>query len=216
MITKTSNDVIYGVLQIVATNRPGLVAETSAYVHKHGGNIVTGQGFKLGKQLFAATMVVSAQPENYVKLEAGLSALEALKLQPRLIRIPEIVAETVDSALRYELTLYAYDAEGIVSKVTEILTADGLDIVQLSAVTYPAPFEGQALFMVEMIVEAPQHLAAKRAWANLEALAPFHSWDLYWKPILKTGLKINPVAAYPPSKLGFKIEIPEEDKASRQ
>jgi glycine cleavage system regulatory protein len=206
MAALTTADTVYGLLQIAGPNRPGMVAETSAYVLKHGGNIMTCHAVRFGRQLFAANVLLSASPDAFAKIEQHLAEIE--QHEPRLLRTKGLSTEEKDAVLLYELTVYAYDREGIVAKVAELMAADGLDVVQLSGVTYPAPFDGQQLFMIEMLVEAPNHMAAKRAHANVEALAPHHGWDVYWKPVLKTGVKINPLAAYPPSKMGGEVEVP--------
>jgi glycine cleavage system regulatory protein len=207
MATRESTDVVTGLLQIAGPNQTGMFAQTSTYVHKHGGNIITCHAVRFGRQLFSGTMLISAPPDAFAKLEAELSALKAW--EPRLLRTRAISNEERVSALMFEATIYAYDKEGVAAEITGIMAAEALDVVQLSAVTYPAPFDGQSLFMIEMILEAPDHLSAKRAYANLEALAPSRGWDIYWKPLLKTGLSINPLAAYPPSRMGLEVELPK-------
>jgi glycine cleavage system regulatory protein len=204
--TQEKNNVVYGLLQIAGPNRPGMVAETCKYVLGHTGNVITCHATRFGRQVFVADIMISAPAENFARIEAGLSAISAHN--PRLLRTSFETLETYEPVLLYELTVYAYDKEGIVAEVAALMAGDGLDIVQLSCVSYPAPFGGQPLFMIEMLAEAPSHVAAKQAYANVESLAAFHSWDVYWKPVLKTGVKINPLAVYPPSKLALEPETP--------
>jgi glycine cleavage system regulatory protein len=185
-----------------------MIAETTKFVLQHQGNIITCHATRFGRQVFAANLIISASPENFSRIEAGLPAIKLN--HPRLLRTRPFLAEAHEAMLLYELTVYAFDKEGIIAEVAEVLVGEGLDIVQLASVSYPAPFDGQPLFMVEMVVEAPNHLLAKRASASIESLAPFHSWDVYWKPMLKTGVKINPLAVFPPSKLSIEVEDSED------
>jgi hypothetical protein len=70
--------------------------------------------------------------------------------------------------------------------------------------------------MIEMVVEAPDHMAAKRARTNLDALAPAQGWDVYWKPFSSAGTTINPLAAYPPSKMGGNVQLPAGEPPSKR
>jgi glycine cleavage system regulatory protein len=204
METTDKSGLVHGLMQIAGPNRPGMVSETSKYILQHHGNIITSHATRLGSQLFTANILLSATPENYARIEAGLSAIK--DHNPRLLRMPGPSNESRDAQLVYECSVYAFDKEGIVAEVAEILAGEGMDIIQLSCASYPAPFGGQPMFMIEMLTEAPNHIAAKKAGASLESLAPSRSWDVYWKPAVKTGLKINPLAAFPPSKMASAVE----------
>ena len=190
---------VFALLQLASPNRPGIVAEATRFVAKHQANIVTQHGVRFGRQMFASTMLVSAAPEALAKLEADLGAIK--DLHPQLLRTRALTAEDAEGALLYEATLYAFDKEGLVAEAAELVSAEHLDIVQLSCVSYPAPFDGQQLFMIEMVLEAPNHVAAKKAHAALEGLAPVRGWDVYWKPILRTAARMNPVGVFPPSRM---------------
>jgi len=182
-----------------------MVSEVSAFVFKRGGNIITCHGVRFGRQLFAANLLISAPPDNFAAIEKDISEIAAH--HPRLLRTRGLSTEERETVLLYELSVYSFDREGLVSKVAEVLADDGLDIVQLSSITYPAPFDGQQMFMIELVIESPNHLAAKRAAAMLDSLAAHEGWDLYWKPILKPGVRINPLATFPPSSMASEVEV---------
>jgi glycine cleavage system regulatory protein len=208
MASKEKDKPVFGLLQIAGPNQTGMVAQTSAFLQKCGANIVTCHAVRFGTQLFTATIIFSVPADSYRLIEEGLSAIKAY--EPRLLKTRELSTEQRDPALMYELTVYAYDKAGLVAEVAGLMSAEQLDVVQLSCVTYPAPFDGQSLFMIEMTLEAPDHMAAKRARTKLDALAPSHGWDVYWKPLSNTGMTINPLAAFPPSKMGAEIKMPAD------
>ncbi len=208
MAAKANVEPVFGLLQIAGPNQTGMVAQTSAFLQKCGANIVTCHAVRFGTQLFTATIVFSAAAESYSRIEQDLSTIKAY--EPRLLKTRALLPEQRDPALMYELTVYAYDKTGLVAEVAGLMSAERLDVVQLSCVTYPAPFDGQSLFMIEMILEAPDHMAAKQARTKLDTLAPSQGWDVYWKPLSNTGMTINPLAAFPPSKMGVEVKIKDE------
>lgn len=189
----------YGLLQIAGSNRPGMVADVAKFLHDRGGNIVSSHAVRFGRQTFTAATLFSAPADAYAAIEKDLAALK--QYSPHLIPAAAPALEERTGSLLYELGLYSFDHKGIVAEVAALMSAEKLDVVQLASCTYPAPFDGTDMFVVEMVLEAPDHLAAKKAHAHLDALAQHRGWDVYWTPVLKTGVKLNPIAAYPPSRM---------------
>ena len=171
---------------------------TLQYVRECNGNVENIQALRFGKATFAATLLVSASPDDLRRMNSGLARLAAYNAQ--LVPAHRPLPSAPDGKLMYEATVYAYESFGIVADVTTIFATNHLDIVQLSGSTYPAPFgAGVNLFVSEFVLEAASVAEAKLASETLHELAKFRSWDVYFCPLLHSGLKFDR-NIFPPSR----------------
>jgi glycine cleavage system transcriptional repressor len=162
----------------LGTDRPGLVAELSGWILENGGNIEDSRMSQLGGE-FASLVLVSGEAGFADKLETSSQAFTASHGQTifvkRVAPAPDMPAV---SHLRYRLSATALDHPGIVHQVSQLLRAQGVNIVSASTHTTPAPFTGAPVFQFEMTVDVPGNTAAGKLRDQLRELGDRDNIDI--------------------------------------
>ena len=140
------------IIATLAEDRPGLVSELSAIVHRLGLNIEDSRMTVLGGE-FAVLMSVAGE-------EAAISELESqLGTQAEKGGFVYLFRHTADRSEHhvqlFTATVEAMDHPGIVSGVTRFFSERGVNIRDLATETERAAHTGAPVFNLTMEVEVP-------------------------------------------------------------
>ncbi|HEU4412259.1 MAG TPA: ACT domain-containing protein [Polyangiaceae bacterium] len=171
-------DECYLVLSALGPDRPGLVAEVTAYLTECGANIEDSRMAVLGAE-FGILVLVSGSEAALARVLSGVAGLEAkteLAVVTRPTKSPEEHRRATVSpcVIRAE----AIDREGIVRAIAGVIHDIGVNIVSLETETYPAPVTGSPLFRLAARVDVPAGLTLARVRAALEAVAQRENVDV--------------------------------------
>ena len=158
----------YLVLTAAGVDRPGLVADLSAYVAARHGNVEDSRMSVLGG-MFGIMMLITGEPSAVGALDADLAELEGqtgLHLQLHATTAPSVS----ENCTRFAFELHSSDREGLVHLVADRLRGAGGNIVRLDSSVYPAPVSGSPLFRLRVLVDLPRE-SADAAYAELVAWA---------------------------------------------
>ncbi|MGH7648466.1 MAG: glycine cleavage system protein R [Gemmatimonadaceae bacterium] len=162
-------------------DRPGLVAELSGYIAERGCNVDDSRVIVLGG--FAGLMfLISGTPPQIAAVESGAAGLEratGLRVTVRHLRDRAAPATPVQSPPTWLVTASAMDHEGIIHAITDVVRANGGNILELETSTESAPMSGSPLFALRMLITlAERRGSATRLKDALEVLAKAEAIDL--------------------------------------
>jgi glycine cleavage system transcriptional repressor len=159
----------YLVLSALGPDRPGLVAELTAWVCAADGNVEDSRMAVLGG-LFGIMMLVSGEADTLEQLRAGQSEAERAS-GLGLTLTPTTAPSEAAATARLLVDAESLDREGIVRGLAECLLALGGNIIDLNSSLYPAPVSGAPLFRCRITVDVPAaaKLAARTALGELAA-----------------------------------------------
>ncbi|HEX6533645.1 MAG TPA: ACT domain-containing protein [Gemmatimonadaceae bacterium] len=169
------------ILSATERDRPGLVAELSGFIAKHGCNVEDSRVVVLGG--YAGLMfLISGSTEAILAVEGGLPALERetglRAVARRLVTGGGAPAER-PAANTYVVTASAIDHEGLIHLITDTVRSHGGNILELETSTESAPMSGSPLFALRMVVAlAERHGSRERLRVALEVLARSEAIDL--------------------------------------
>ncbi|HKV51064.1 MAG TPA: ACT domain-containing protein [Gemmatimonadaceae bacterium] len=172
-------------------DRPGLVAELSGFIAERGCNIDDSRVIVLGG--FAGLMfLISGSSSQIAEIESGVATLESeTGLRATVRRIPENTPVTpqVQPPPTWVVTASAMDHEGIIHAITDVVRANGGNILELETSTESAPMSGSPLFALRMVITlAERHGSASRLKEALETLARAEAIDLETREAQQTAL----------------------------
>jgi len=139
------------IINAVGTDRLGIVHDMTKEVIDAGGNVGASQAAKLGKY-FSLMMLVDLPINKVDSLTENLQSLKDLNAS---------VCKTDDDAIslpyssykigyKGRLTLEGADNPGIVHKVTQILSSNGLNIDTMETSDEPAPHGGTGTLVLSL------------------------------------------------------------------
>ncbi|HEY5663257.1 MAG TPA: ACT domain-containing protein [Ilumatobacter sp.] len=155
------------VLTVVGDDRAGLVNAVADVVARHGGNWERSQMSELAGK-FAGIVLVAVPDERADELVAALEPLHGL------LDVTADVApcEPADEELRViSLEFVGSDHPGIVSDITRVLSAHGVNIESLTTATSHAPMAGGMLFEASARLEILPDTDLEALQVALERLA---------------------------------------------
>ena len=172
-------------------DRPGLVAELSGFIAERGCNIDDSRVIVLGG--FAGLMfLISGSLSQVAEVERGVAALEretGLRATVRRISESTPVTPQVPPPPTWVVTASAMDHEGIIHAITDVVRANGGNILELETSTESAPMSGSPLFALRMVITlAERHGSAARLKEALETLARAEAIDLDTREAQQTAL----------------------------
>lgn len=178
------------ILSATEQDRPGLVAELSGFIALRGCNIDDSRVIVLGG--FAGLMfLISGTPSQIADIESGVGELErATGLRVTVRRLPENtpVIPRIQPPPTWVVTASAMDHEGIIHSITDVVRANGGNILELETSTESAPMSGSPLFALRMVITlAERHGSAARLKDALETLARVEAIDLETREAADTG-----------------------------
>lgn len=169
------------ILSATEQDRPGLVAELSGFIAERGCNIDDSRVNVLGG--FAGLMfLISGTPMQVAEVESGVAGLErATGLRVTVRRLVDHTSPVVRVPLppTWVVTASAMDHEGIIHAITDVVRANGGNILELETSTESAPMSGSPLFSLRMVITlAERHGSVARLKDALETLARAEAIDL--------------------------------------
>lgn len=115
---------------VIGKDRPGIVARLSTALYEQGCHLGEASMMRLGGNF--TIMLMARCPENYPDLSARLNmAMASLELHIHCDRICGELHQHREPDVR--INVYGADRAGIVARVTSILAAAGLDILNLES-----------------------------------------------------------------------------------
>lgn len=168
----------YYVLTALGTDRPGIVAEATEFLERHGCNVEESRMAILGGE-FGLLMLVSVDQERAGTISNDIPKFaesSGLDVRWKMTKPPEVHRHP--DALPYSLTAYGLDHEGIVHAISQALYDMGVNIVSAATSTYPAPVSGAPLFQMEMEIDVPQGLKIPALRDALEKVAQEQNTDI--------------------------------------
>ena len=134
----------------------GLVERFTSRILDAGCNIEESRMAVLGGQ-FAILMLVSGPWHALTKLEDKATAIgEELGLS--IIHKRTKARENATPLVPYRVNVVAMDHPGIVHKLAEFFSRQGINIEELSTESYPAPHTGTPMFSVNLTIGVPADL----------------------------------------------------------
>jgi glycine cleavage system transcriptional repressor len=192
-----TNEFQFAVLNTMAPDRIGVIAGVTDFLRRRGANLHSVLASKLGRvfclnALFRVARGGLARIKNEYKVELA-------EFSPTLIETTEPTVFRDPEALHYALTVYAFDQQGILANLTQLMAEQGASIVKLASGTYPAPHFGTPLFAVELTLDVPNSIAVRNIRKGLLELERHLGWDIDFRPEPRAPLEVSQHAPYPPS-----------------
>jgi len=153
------------VITLLGADRPGLVETVSKAVADHGGNWEESRMARLAGH-FAGVLLVSVAPGAAEALESQLRALGGMQ-----VVVDRGKDSRAEGSRLMEIELVGNDRPGIISEVSAVLAARGVNIEELESSSESAPMAGHNLFRMVARVSAAGALDTAALRAELEALA---------------------------------------------
>jgi glycine cleavage system transcriptional repressor len=178
---------IYLAMAALGPDRPGLVAEATAFVADRGGNVEDSRMAILGAQ-FGVLLLVSGAPAAVAAIEqdlAELSRTTGLDYHLRRTRSPEDYRR--EAGIPCVVTAEALDHEGIVRAVAGALHRIGVNIVSLTTEAYEAPVTGSPLFRMEARIDVPPGRTVGDVRQSLEEVASRENVDIEARTLALRG-----------------------------
>jgi glycine cleavage system regulatory protein len=157
-------------MTILGSDRPGLVESLSRVVVENGGNWIESRMAHLAGQ-FAGIVRVEVASDKADVLTEALRKLDRQGLE-LIIHSEESPAHSPRLTPRLvTIELIGQDRPGIVSEITRVLAAHGVNVEDLSTECVPAPTTGQPLFRAEAKLQLPSASAEAALRKDLERIA---------------------------------------------
>lgn len=167
------------VFTAVGPDKKGLVGVLAKYLHGAGANLADSRMVNLRGQ-FALVALAEGDDDVVARVREGLPA-EASKVGLR-VTFASDAAATRPAGVPYRLKTYSMDQPGIVSRVTEILERHGANVEELESAVSSAPFDGGALFSLEVRLTLPRSTKLSELRADLDAFGQALNCDLDLEP----------------------------------
>ncbi len=154
------------VITIVGSDRPGIVESLAAVVAQHEGNWLSSSMSNLAGQ-FAGIIEVAVADEQRQALADAIGALPDLQVHSVVGGEP-IAVGTSPMA---EIEVVGMDQPGIVARLTQVLNAAGVNLLQFASWTEAAPNSGDEMFRAVAEFELTDSVDLEGLKARLEEVA---------------------------------------------
>lgn len=171
------------VLSVLGPDRPGLVADLTAYVNDRGGSVEESRMLILGAE-FGVLVLVSGQPdaaENIVRDVDKLKAKTGADVIVRRTKSPEEHRRGERKPVM--ITAESFDRVGIVRAIAGKIQELGLNIVDLETTAVDAPFTGAQLFKIEARIDVPRGMTVAKVRDAMEEVASREHLDVEVKSL---------------------------------
>jgi glycine cleavage system regulatory protein len=141
------------VITFVGPDRPGIVQKVSALIQKYQGNWLESKMARMAGR-FA----------GIARVEVPLDMLEALSRDVKNLPDVSVIvesgsSESIDSrSLSYRLNTVGPDKRGILQEITDQLTRQGVNVVDLETQVSAAPMSGDKMFYADAQVLVPREV----------------------------------------------------------
>ena len=156
------------VLTVLGRDRSGLVGQLAQLVANHGGNWVESRMAHLAGQ-FAGILRVEIDSENADSLMQAIKGLTDTGLET--VIHPDYSVAAPSSSPILHLSLVGQDRPGIVSEISQVLAAHGVNVEEINTECCNAPNSGQSLFRADAQLRLPEGVASESLRSALEQVA---------------------------------------------
>jgi len=172
------SDQKYLVLTALGADRPGLVAEVSAFVTERQANVEDSRMAVMGAE-FGILLLVAGSAEAITAIErdvalltkqTGLAVLTRPTKSPQEHRRARVIPCMVSAE--------TLDHEGIVQAITRAMHQLGVNIVALECAAYQAPVTGSPLFRLEARVDVPESIPVGELRRTMGAVAEAENLEI--------------------------------------
>jgi glycine cleavage system transcriptional repressor len=174
-------------LSALGPDRPGLVAEVTAFLTSRGANIEDSRMAVLGAE-FGMLIAISGPPDAVEKIVTDAPKLEkstGLTVVTRRTKSPEEHRRA--TVIPYIVHAEALDNEGIVRAVATALHELGTNIVSLETSAYNAPVTGSPLFRLEALVDVPREVSPTTLKTAMAKVAERENIDVEVRSVARRG-----------------------------
>lgn len=141
------------ILTAVGPDQVGLVEKISQFIVQHGCNIEDSKMAVFCGE-FAVIILITGESRRLVKIANAYHELETQTGLTISIKTPSS-RKPSESLLPYKLTASCMDHPGIVHKLSQVLSAMGVNIESMETKTYAAPVSGTPIFSLEASISIP-------------------------------------------------------------
>ncbi|HEY8946448.1 MAG TPA: ACT domain-containing protein [Polyangiaceae bacterium] len=170
------NDKLYLVLTAVGPDRPGIVSELSALIHRAGANLEDSRMAVLGGE-FALLLLVSGS-DQALQTAARLASDNAGQLGLDIVHRRTTGPRRALNVLPYHIRVSGFDRPGIVQAITSVLARRRVNVGSLSSNLAYAPHSGTPLFVLEADLEVPSETVLSELRRELVAKCDDENLDL--------------------------------------
>jgi glycine cleavage system regulatory protein len=153
------------VMTVIGKDRTGLVESVAHLVAEYGGNWLESRMCRLGGE-FAGIVRVSVPTAQRQSLETALGNLSDLTI---VVRGDE-PATNAGPAVLVSLEVVGQDRPGIVREITRALSAQGINVEELTTECVSAPMSGELLFQASARILVPTSVALDKLRQTLESV----------------------------------------------
>jgi glycine cleavage system regulatory protein len=156
------------VLTLIGSDRPGLVEAVAEVVAANGGNWLESRMAHLAGK-FAGILRIEVPADKAANLQSALADLDARGL--KVVGEAASGATTAAVGRTLDLEIVGLDRPGIVREISQLLSASGANVEELSTDRSSAPMSGEMLFEAKARVRLPSSADLAKLRAALERLA---------------------------------------------
>jgi glycine cleavage system transcriptional repressor len=168
-------------LSAIGRDRPGIVAEVTGTLLRHGVNIADSQMAILGGYFAMMLVLETSRTDDLEGLRADLER-SRVKLELEAITLAEIdAAQARIDEPSHVITFYGADHPGIVNAVTLALAERGVNITDLD--THLVGEDTEPVYMMILEVALPDDLTGNELEASLREVARKEKLELSVRPL---------------------------------
>ena len=158
------------VMTVLGRDRPGVVESLAEVIANHGGNWVESRMAHLAGQ-FAGILRVEIDANRADELTKSLRELEKLDLDLIVHSDDAPPSSTESGQGLVRLELVGQDRPGIVSEITHVLAAHGVNVEDLTTECIAAPNTGQRIFKASAALQLSPNASESKLRQELEEIA---------------------------------------------
>jgi len=161
------------VITFVGVDRPGIVQDLTAMVHGQQGNWLESKMSRMAGKFAGVALI-----------EVSREGLDALKEELQGIPDVSVIVETTDAQdcdagmLSYQLNIVGLDRQGILQEVTNELSRNSINVIDLETRVSSAPMSGDKMFHADASVLVPSSVDLIDLHDRLDAVADDLSVDI--------------------------------------
>ena len=130
------------IIKGIGPDKPGIVSQISGMVTSSSGNIEESRMIRLGSE-FSIIMMISIPSEFESTLSDELESIDGIKFY--LTETNKLPSNDMPT---HVINLTGGDTEGIVHKMSDVLTSMGINIIEIITDTKNAPITGATIFQM--------------------------------------------------------------------
>ena len=173
-------------LSAIGRDRPGIVAEVTGTLLRHGVNLADSQMAILGGHFAMMLVLETSEATDLKALRTDLeSSRDKLELEAISLSAIDAAQARIDEP-SHVITLYGADHPGIVNSVTAALAERGVNVTDLD--THLVGEESEPVYMMILEVALPEDLSGEELETFLREVARDQKLELSVRPLDQIAL----------------------------